>query len=90
MVCFQGKETIMDVSRLLKNTQRKFFSFGYTNLGERPTIVPVKTLACKEKAKEGKEVLNSCTDPNTGKSVACKVKLGPQGNNMKKQNRKRS
>ena len=81
---------MMDVSSLLKNTQRKFYSFGYNNLGERPTIVPVKTLVCKEKSKEGKEVLNSCTDPNTGKAVKCKVNLDPNGDDMRKQNRKYS
>ena len=68
----------MDVTRLLKNNQRFFYSFGTNDFGARPTIVPVKTLVCKGKDKPKEEVLKTCTDPKTKKPVDCEKSAEPK------------
>ena len=63
------------MSRLLKNTQRNLYSFGTNDFGNRPTIVPVKTLDCIGEDKPKEEEMINCKNPETGEIEKCKVKL---------------
>ena len=64
------------MSRLLKNTQRNLYSFGTNDFGNRPTIIPVKTLDCIGQ-EETEQEMDKCKSSSTGKTESCKVQLKP-------------
>ena len=61
---FKAEKTQYDVATILSASQRYLFTFGITDFGLRPTIVPVKTLDCIEGGSGQPQKMEKCTNPD--------------------------